>query len=71
MFVLEILGWLFVWLLIGFVTQLAIRVVRSQEVFADGEHYFWSAVSGIFVLILWLTLPLVKKYLNLPKPEEE
>lgn len=66
--IIEIIGWILSWLLIGFVTQLAIRVVRGGDIAEGPEYYFWSAMMGPIVPLLWALVPLFEWYEDLNKP---
>lgn len=63
--ILTILFWIGCWIATGLITQLAIRIVYGDGIFSRSEHYFWSAVAGPFLLIIWLVSSLFNRFTNL------
>lgn len=67
--ILTILLYIFLWLLVGVLTQAGVRIYNKSKVFAGGEYYFWSAILGPVGLVIVLLMPFIEKYLNMEKPQ--
>lgn len=62
--ILTILFWVAMWLLIGLATQLLNRIISSSKIFAGPEYYFWSALAGPVVTLIFILMPVIEWYID-------